>query len=96
MSTSLKAWPTVTEVEQVIFDLRSTAEKEAIRTSQSLNTFKQECDLWEERPQLISCEEAKQGEGEWFPVIYHLAAYQQVVHVTIDAEDPTRAAFTFC
>ena len=53
----VKKWPASLNSEEFIFDFRQQTLKDAIRMSQNLSTFKHEYDFWEERPQLILCEE---------------------------------------
>ena len=64
--------------------------------SQSLSTFKQQCDFWADRPQLILCEETQVSKVNWCSSVHHLSMYQQILHATVDPEEEDTIVLSFC
>ena len=78
--------------EQSILDLRHESERQAIRESGPALTFKRECEMWQERPKIISSREVLNA--VWQPTVAQLINHDQTVHVT-SGEDPELVDFYF-
>ena len=50
-------WASVEEPEQVVIDMRTDLMKTRARANLAQRTLKSECDVWEERPKIVACEE---------------------------------------
>ena len=83
-------WKNVEDANQIVFDLRSDLQKELIVNCKKINTFKKECVIYEEQPQLIYSQYVKHS--SWRPSVHKLNEHELicVVH-TIDEN----TAFTF-
>ena len=63
--------------------MRSEVDKANVRLNRKVNTFKKEnCDVWQDRPQLVSYEICPQG--RWLTSVHHLTRFEQIVQVTPD------------
>ena len=84
----IKAWDGVGTRSQAILDMRSEIDKANVRLNRKVNTFKKEnCDVWQDRPQLVSYEICPPG--RWLPSVHHLTRFKQIVQVTPDESKPS-------
>ena len=55
--TFIHSWRNIEKPDSILIDLRSKEEKDAVRKNRFASTFKRDnCDVWRDRPQLISFE----------------------------------------
>ena len=77
------AWTGVSRREQVILDMRTEVDKANVRLNRHVNTFKKtNCDVWQDRPQLVSYEVIPPG--KWRSSVHQLSRLKQIVQVTPD------------
>ena len=80
-----KAWKQdkdVIEPEQMILDLRSVLNKELDQQNKNTRTFKSECDLWNDRPELVWAETVQVT--EWRSSVHYLPRTDQILHLVPD------------
>ena len=68
---------------QAILDRRSELERANVRLGNNVSTFKKtNCDVWADRPTLISYEIS--SPGKWASSVIRLKPHKQIVHVVPD------------
>ena len=78
---SLHIWDTVNQVENIFIDLMSEADKQNIRLSRNVNTFrKTQCNVWNDRPELISFKRCL--ESEWQPSVHGLINEELILQIS--------------
>ena len=86
-------WENIKKNDSIIIDLRSQYEKESIKKNRLAYTFKKHnCDVWQDRPQLISYE--KVVPQNWRPSIHYLKEKELILHIILDS-DQKNVAFVF-
>ena len=70
-----------------------------MKNKQTINTFKQQIDVWQQQPELLCYEEIPPREDEqskkWTSSVHNLFTQSQLMHITPDATDPSKIAFSF-
>ena len=92
-SEQVHAWGDVEKPEQVIFDMRTEKEKQCVQKNRNAHTFRNECDVWQDRPQLMSFETVPYN--NFRPTVHYLKGQNRIVHITVDYENPQMASFVF-
>ena len=89
----IHTWDDFPIADSFIIDQRSVKEKEAIRKNRLAFTFKkQNCDVWQDRPQLISFEKVEPK--NWRPSIHYIEDHDLILNIILDS-DPEYVAFVF-
>ena len=71
--------------------MRSEVDKANVRLNRHVNTFKKNpCDVWQDRPRLISYEACPPG--EWRSTVHALERFKQIVQVTPNEDNGTKEA----
>ena len=77
---SFHTWDTVKQVDNIFIDLMSETDKQNIRLSRNVNTFrKTQYNIWNDRPELINFKRCL--ESEWQPSVHGLKAEDLIVHI---------------
>ena len=57
---------------------------------ENLNTFNEQCDIYQERPSLILCDETKKI--AWYSSVHHLIKQKVIVQVGADTEEEDKVS----
>ena len=68
----------------MIFDLRTSQQKEIQRKNGCIRNFRLQCNVWEERPQLIWSEPVELLRSTRVSSIYNLKEQNQIVYISVN------------